>query len=86
MVGALGLPGTAGGLLLDLDGVLTLIATHYAAGWKLIFDELLTPRRRDTGQRFVPLDSGADYDTYVDGTPQLAGTQSVLASELMDRP
>ncbi len=86
MVGALGIPDPARGLLFDLDGVLTQTAKQHAAAWKLMFDEFLAQRARDTGTPFVPFDSGADYDTYVDGKPRLAGTRSFLVSRHIELP
>lgn len=86
MLGALGVPDSTRGLLFDLDGVLTQTARQHAAAWKLMFDEFLAQRARDTGETLVPFDSGADYDTYVDGKPRLAGTQSFLASRRIELP
>jgi beta-phosphoglucomutase family hydrolase len=86
MLGALGLPDLTRGLLFDLDGVLTQTATQHAAAWKLMFDAFLAQRAQDTGEPFTPFDSGADYDTYVDGKPRLAGTQSFLASRHIELP
>jgi beta-phosphoglucomutase-like phosphatase (HAD superfamily) len=82
----LGVPDPARGFLFDLDGVLTQTAKQHAAAWKLMFDEFLAKRARESGQPFVPFDSGADYDTYVDGKPRLAGTQSFLASRHIELP
>ncbi|MDQ3762427.1 MAG: beta-phosphoglucomutase family hydrolase [Actinomycetota bacterium] len=86
MFGPLGVPNSARGLLFDLDGVLTQTAKQHAAAWKLMFDDFLAQRARDTGEAFVPFDSGVDYDTYVDGKPRLAGTQSFLASRRINLP
>ncbi len=86
MLGALGVPDSTRGLLFDLDGVLTQTARQHAAAWKLMFDEFLAQRARDTGEPLVPFDSGADYDTDVDGKPRLAGTQSFLASRRIALP
>jgi beta-phosphoglucomutase family hydrolase len=86
MFGALGVPDPTRGFLFDLDGVLTQTAKQHAAAWKLMFDEFLAQRAQDTGEPFVPFDSGADYDTYVDGKPRLAGTQSFLASRHIELP
>jgi beta-phosphoglucomutase family hydrolase len=69
-----------------LDGVLTQTAKQHAAAWKLMFDDFLAQRAGSTGEVFVPFDSGADYDTYVDGKPRLAGTQSFLASRRIQLP
>ena len=60
MFGALGVPDPARGLLFDFDGVLTHTAQRHAAGRKVMFDEFLTRRGRDTREAFVPCDSGAD--------------------------
>jgi beta-phosphoglucomutase family hydrolase len=86
MFGALGVPHPARGLLFDLDGVLTQTAKQHAAAWKTMFDEFLAQRARDTGEPLVPFDSGADYDTYVDGKPRLAGTRSFLTSRHLELP
>ncbi|MGH3934752.1 MAG: beta-phosphoglucomutase family hydrolase [Pseudonocardiaceae bacterium] len=85
-IGPLGVPDTARGFLFDLDGVLTQTAKQHAAAWKLMFDDFLAQRAKDTGEVFVPFDSGADYDTYVDGKPRLAGTHSFLASRQIELP
>ncbi len=85
-IGALGVPDTARAFLFDLDGVLTQTAKQHAAAWKLMFDDFLTQRAWDTGETLVPFDSGADYDTYVDGKPRLAGTESFLASRRIELP
>jgi beta-phosphoglucomutase family hydrolase len=86
MVSALGVPDSTRGLLFDLDGVLTQTAKQHAAAWKMMFDEFLAKRAQETGEPFVPFDAGADYDTYVDGRPRLAGTQSFLASRHIELP
>jgi beta-phosphoglucomutase family hydrolase len=86
MLGALGIPDSTRGLLFDLDGVLTQTARQHAAAWKRMFDEFLAQRARDTGEPFVAFDSGADYDTYVDGKPRLAGTEAFLASRHIELP
>ena len=86
MYSALGVPESTRGLLFDLDGVLTQTAKQHAAAWKLMFDEFLTKRAHDTGEPVVPFDAGADYDTYVDGRPRLAGTRSFLASRHIELP
>jgi beta-phosphoglucomutase family hydrolase len=85
-IGTLGVPNTARGFLFDLDGVLTQTAKQHGTAWKLMFDDFLAQRAKDTGEVFVPFDSGADYDTYVDGKPRLAGTQSFLASRQIELP
>lgn len=86
MPSALGVPDPTRGLLFDLDGVLTQTAKQHAAAWKQMFDGFLAQRAKDTGQPFVAFDSASDYDTYVDGRPRLAGTQSFLASRHIELP
>ncbi|MGH3671611.1 MAG: HAD family hydrolase [Pseudonocardiaceae bacterium] len=86
MFGTLGVPDPARGLLFDLDGVLTQTAKQHAAAWKMMFDEFLAERAQATGEPFVAFDSGTDYDTYVDGKPRLAGTESFLASRHIELP
>jgi beta-phosphoglucomutase family hydrolase len=86
MFGALGVPDPTRGLLFDLDGVLTQTAKQHAAAWKLMFDEFLAQWAQDTGEPFMPFDASADYDTYVDGRPRLAGTQSFLTSRHIELP
>ncbi len=66
MFGTLGVPDPARGLLFDLDGVLTQTAKQHAAAWKLMFDEFLAQRAKDTGGTFVPFDSGADVVELLD--------------------
>lgn len=86
MFDALGVPNRTRGLLFDLDGVLTQTAKQHAAAWKLMFDEFLAQWAQDTGEAFAPFDSNADYTTYVDGKPRLAGTRSFLASRHIELP
>jgi beta-phosphoglucomutase family hydrolase len=86
MFSVLGVPDSTRGLLFDLDGVLTQTAKQHAAAWKLMFDEFLARRAQDTGELFVPFDARADYDSYVDGRPRVAGTQCFLASRNIELP
>ncbi len=82
----LGLPDAITACLFDLDGVLTKTATLHAAAWKQMFDDYLRQRARQSGGEFVPFDSGADYDRYVDGKPRADGTRSFLASRGIELP
>ena len=82
----LGLPDTIRACLFDLDGVLTKTAVVPAAAWKEMFDEFLRRRSEQTGDPFVPFDSKADYDRYVDGKPRYDGVRSVLASRGIELP
>jgi beta-phosphoglucomutase family hydrolase len=81
-----GLPAPIRACLFDLDGVLTQTAKVHAAAWKEMFDAFLRTRARREHERFVPFDSGADYDTYVDGKPRADGTRAFLRSRGIDLP
>ena len=76
----LGLPSQIRACLFDLDGVLTKTARVHAAAWKEMFDAFLRDRAGRTGEKLVPFDPVADYDTYVDGKPRYDGVRSFLAS------
>ena len=82
----LGLPETVTACLFDLDGVLTQTAKVHAAAWKQMFDEYLKQRAEQHSERFVPFDSGRDYDEYVDGKPRYDGVRSFLASRGIELP
>ncbi|HYH49372.1 MAG TPA: HAD-IA family hydrolase [Acidimicrobiia bacterium] len=82
----LGLPDGIRACLFDLDGVLTRTATVHAAAWKEMFDEYLQRRAGDTGEPFVPFDTGADYERYVDGKKRADGVRSFLASRGISLP
>ena len=81
-----GLPDGVKACLFDMDGVVTQTAVVHAAAWTEMFDEFLRTRASQTGTEFVPFDSHADYDAYVDGKPRLEGTRSFLASRGIDLP
>jgi len=82
----LGLPSQIRACLFDLDGVLTQTARVHAAAWKEMFDAFLRARAARTGEKFVPFDPVADYDTYVDGKPRYDGVRSFLASREIELP
>ena len=82
----LGLPSRIRACLFDLDGVLTQTAKVHAAAWKEMFDDFLRERAAQTGEKFVPFDPVADYDTYVDGKPRYDGVRSFLASRGIELP
>ncbi|HVW32331.1 MAG TPA: beta-phosphoglucomutase family hydrolase [Acidimicrobiia bacterium] len=82
----LGLPDGIRAALFDLDGVLTRTAVVHAAAWKEMFDEFLRRRAAATGGDFVPFDSHADYDRYVDGRPRADGVRSFLAARGITLP
>jgi beta-phosphoglucomutase family hydrolase len=74
------LPSQIRACLFDLDGVLTQTARVHAAAWKEMFDAFLRDRAGRAGEKLVPFDPVADYDTYVDGKPRYDGVRSFLAS------
>lgn len=76
----LGLPGTIGACLFDLDGVITRTALVHAAAWKEMFDGFLRERAARTGEPFVAFDPVQDYRAYVDGMPRADGVRSFLTS------
>ena len=82
----LGLPEGVAACLFDLDGVLTDTAAVHNAAWKQTFDEFLRARAEADGSDFVAFDSGADYNTYVDGKPRAAGVRDFLASRDITLP
>jgi beta-phosphoglucomutase family hydrolase len=83
----LDLPDAITALLFDLDGVLTKTAVVHDKAWKQTFDEFLKQRaaQRD-GEEFVPFDSDADYNEYVDGKPRYDGVRSFLESRGIELP
>jgi beta-phosphoglucomutase family hydrolase len=76
----LGLPPQVTACLFDLDGVLTQTALVHNAAWKQTFDNFLQTWSAQHGEAFVPFDSGADYNQYVDGRPRADGVRTFLAS------
>jgi beta-phosphoglucomutase family hydrolase len=82
----LGLPPQVTACLFDLDGVLTQTALVHNAAWKQTFDEFLRTWSSQHGQDFVPFDSGADYQQYVDGRPRADGVRTFLASRGITLP
>ncbi|MFT3863076.1 MAG: beta-phosphoglucomutase family hydrolase [Solirubrobacterales bacterium] len=82
----LDLPEAITALLFDLDGVLTKTAVVHAKAWKQTFDEFLEARAEKNGEKFVPFDSGEDYNEYVDGKPRYDGVRSFLGSRRIELP
>jgi beta-phosphoglucomutase family hydrolase len=82
----LGLPDSVRACLFDLDGVLTDTASVHRKAWKAMFDSYLRDRAERTGERFVPFDIAADYQTYVDGKKREDGVQSFLAARGITLP
>jgi beta-phosphoglucomutase family hydrolase len=81
-----GLPDGVSACLFDMDGVVTQTAVVHAAAWKEMFDDFLREHAASTGTPFVPFDSHAEYDEYVDGKPRLDGTRSFLESRGIHLP
>jgi beta-phosphoglucomutase family hydrolase len=81
-----GLPDEVTACLFDMDGVVTQTAVVHAAAWKEMFDDFLRERAESTGTEFVPFDSRAEYEAYVDGKPRLDGTRSFLESRGIHLP
>lgn len=86
MSSALGLPEKVRACLFDLDGVLTDTASVHNKAWKAMFDAFLSERAKQTGAQFVPFDSGADYQNYVDGKKREDGVRSFLKSRDIELP
>jgi beta-phosphoglucomutase family hydrolase len=82
----LGLPPGVTACLFDLDGVLTQTALVHNAAWKQTFDDFLKAWSEPHGQPYVPFDSGADYQDYVDGRPRADGVRTFLASRGITLP
>jgi beta-phosphoglucomutase family hydrolase len=81
-----GLPDEVAACLFDMDGVVTQTAVVHAAAWKEMFDEFLREHAKSTGTEFVPFDTHADYDAFVDGKPRLDGTRAFLESRDIHLP
>ncbi len=82
----LGLPDTVRACLFDLDGVLTDTASVHKTAWKTMFDSYLQDRAKRNGEKFVPFDVTADYQTYVDGKKREDGVRSFLDSRGITLP
>jgi beta-phosphoglucomutase family hydrolase len=73
-------------VIFDMDGVVTETATVHASAWKKLFDTFLKQRAAETGEEFVPFDTHADYERYVDGKNRYDGVRSFLASRGITLP
>jgi beta-phosphoglucomutase family hydrolase len=82
----LGLPDGVTACLFDLDGVLTQTAKVHSKAWKQMFDEYLKERAEKEGAEYVAFDSGADYNSFVDGKPRYDGVRDFLASRGIELP
>lgn len=82
----LGLPERVRACLFDLDGVLTDTASVHRKAWKEMFDAYLRARAERSGDRFVPFDIDADYQSYVDGKKREDGVRSFLDSRGISVP
>jgi beta-phosphoglucomutase family hydrolase len=78
--------GRVGGVVFDMDGVVTQTATVHARAWKRLFDEYLQERAQRAGEPFVPFDSDGDYRLYVDGKARYDGVHSFLRSRGISLP
>lgn len=78
----LGLPPSILGCVFDLEGVLTGAASIHAAAWAEAFDEFLSRRLEQTGERFGafrPFNPATDYDEHLHGKPRLEGVHAFLS-------
>jgi len=66
--------------------VLTQTALVHNAAWKQTFDTFLEAWSARHDEPFVPFDSGADYQRYVDGRPRADGVRTFLASRGITLP
>ncbi len=66
--------------------MLTQTALVHNAAWKQTFDTFLKTWSEQHGTEFVPFDSGADYNRYVDGRPRADGVRTFLASRGITLP
>ncbi|WP_129668086.1 HAD family hydrolase [Phytoactinopolyspora endophytica] len=82
----LGLPENVRACLFDLDGVLTPTAKVHKAAWEETFNAFLRRRAEETGEQFVPFDSGREYNVYVDGKARADGVRSFLGSRGITLP
>lgn len=78
----LGLPSDVLACVFDLEGVLTGAASIHAAAWAETFDEFLSRRLEQTGERFGafrPFNPATDYDEHLHGKPRLEGVHAFLS-------
>lgn len=75
-----------GGVLFDLDGVLTPTALVHEAAWATMFDEFLDDRGEELGADSLEPFSAADYLRWVDGKPRYDGVRSFLGSRGITLP
>jgi beta-phosphoglucomutase-like phosphatase (HAD superfamily) len=77
-----GLPTAVLACVFDLEGVLTGSASIHAAAWAEAFDEFLSRRLEQTGERFGafrPFNPTTDYFAHIHGKPRLEGVHAFLA-------
>jgi HAD superfamily hydrolase (TIGR01509 family) len=82
----LGLAPSVQACVFDLDGVLADSAVLHASAWAVAFDEFLLRFSERAGWHFRPFDREADYRTYVEGRPRLAGVHAFLDSRGIHLP
>lgn len=78
----LGLPSDVLACVFDLEGVLTGAASIHAAAWAETFDEFLSRRLEQAGERFGafrPFNPATDYDEHLHGKPRLEGVHAFLS-------
>jgi beta-phosphoglucomutase family hydrolase len=75
-----------GGVIFDMDGVVTDTASAHAAAWKRVFDTYLAERSKRTGEPFRPFDIDRDYREHVDGKPRYDGVRDFLRSRGITLP
>lgn len=73
-------------ILLELDGVITDMASVRATCWKRMFDEDLKTRAARTGELFRPFEVATDYRMYVHGKPRFDGVRDFLRSRDLELP
>jgi beta-phosphoglucomutase family hydrolase len=79
----LGLPPEVLACVFDLEGVLTGTASIHAAAWAETFDEFLSHRLEQAGERFGafrPFNPATDYFEHIHGKPRVEGVHAFLAS------
>ncbi len=75
--------GDYGGVLFDLDGVITPTAEVHMHAWSRMFNTYLMERSMSDEQAPAPY-TDQDYYDYVDGKPRYDGVRSFLESRGLD--
>ncbi|HEY0416807.1 MAG TPA: HAD family hydrolase [Gaiellaceae bacterium] len=82
----LGLPASAGAVVLDLEGVLTDADALHAAAWAEALDPVLLRTSQELGRAFVPFERDHEYRLYFDGRPRLDGIHLFLEARGLALP